>query len=325
MKINQVSRVKNGEQSTLNKLIAHILAKYPLFQHMEFSLEPFSYDAYPVLPDLSLASSVRDINAAAGTTQFAPTKAGDVQKAYAFEFEIDNAYLNDLNVGTTPEGLVRQIQARTLREAKKVAGDVLNDMINGSGATKYILGIKEFVKDVADASGQTSRFGLTQDQIHSSLVPANIQLDLSSEVGLRTFDELLMRTLADMEGDPILVMNAFMFARMGSIAKNLGQYGETVNSFGKPVSTYGNHTMVPLPMSIMPQTESDGTNADCSSIYPIVYDEASGVRYATNTGFQFTDFEFTEAKPSGKSRLEFIGNTKIENVASIKRISRIRL
>ncbi len=327
MKINQVSRASDDSQEILRKILAYLVGKYPLLQEMEFSLEPYSFDSYPVQENIGGSSSARAINSDAGSFAYSQVKGGGTQKAYSFELDIDIAYKNDLNVGTTSEGLIRQLQQQQLRLATKVAKDVLTDVISGDGIDKEILGLKTFIKDVADASGQGNHFGLSQEQIQSCLIQSPVQLTLNkeNEKVLREFDELLTSTLADVEGNPVLVMNSALFGRMNSIAKFLGQYGETVNSFGQKVTQYGNHKMVPVPLNLYPQNESDGTNSDCSSLFIVSYDEADGVRYATNTGFQFKDFDITEKKPSGKSRLDFIGNLKVENPASIRRVSRLRL
>jgi hypothetical protein len=309
------------------RILAFILKAFPIFSVIEFGIEPFSFDTYPVKEDVGdTDNSAREINAAAKNFVYDPAKGGGLQKAYAFEHLIDKAYLHDLDIGVkTAEGLRRQIENEQLRLAKKVASDILVDVFGGLGSDTTILGLKTLIKDVADASGQTSVFGLTQAQIHSSLVRIEKTLALDNDLVLRQFEEQLIIELAGMGGDPVMIMNNYMYARMTSIAKKLSLYGQTTTAFGNKVDLFGNYRMVPVPLKYLPQTETDGTANDLSSIYLVEYNEADGVRIATNSGFYFVDFENLETKPSGKSRLEFIGNHKLEDMKKIKRLARIGL
>jgi len=309
------------------RLLTNVLSLLKIFQVMVFSQEPFSFLTYPVKPDVGDAdNSARAINADAKKFTYAPTSGSGTQKAYSFEYEIDVAYLNDLNIGAiTNEGLKRQLQNEQLRLFLKLASDVLYDMFNGSGSAPNLLGLKTLIKDVADASGQTAIYGFTQDQIHSSLVRVGMTLDLNNLVQLRKFEELLTVKLAEMSGEPILVMNSFMYGRMTSIAKALNMLGSTLTEFGKPITTFGDYKMSPVPLKYLPQDETDGEATTLSSIYAIDYNEATGVRYATNTGFSFKDFDVIQDKPSGKTRADFIAELKVEDMKQIVRFSRLGL
>ena len=309
------------------RILAYILKAFPIFSVMEFGIEPFSFDTYPVKEDVGdTDNSARDINADAKNFVYDPSKGGGVQKAYAFEHLIDRAYVHDLEIGAkTAEGLKRQIENEQIRLAKKVANDILVDIFAGLGTDKTILGLKNLIKDTADASGQTSVFGLTQEQIYASLVRIEKRLALDNDLLLRQFEEQLIREIAEMGGDPVMVMNNWMFARMTSIAKKLNLYGQTKTAFGNSISLFGNTRMAPVALKYLPQTETDGTDTDLSSIFLIDYNEADGVRVATNSGFYFVDFKDLETKPSGKSRLEFVGNHKLEDMKKIKRLARIGL
>lgn len=325
MKINQVSSSSNAQEK-LNAMLAFILAQFKVFQIMEFALEPSTFSAYPVLADVSAApGSVRLVNAALESFVFAPNASSGSLKMYGFENKIDKLYLNDLKIGAkAPEGLRRQIETEQIRLAKKVAYDVLYDMINGDGTNGAIYGFKNLVKDVADESGQAAYLGLTTAQVHASLIQVAQRLDLTDKAALRAFEEILTRELADM-ASPALIMNNSMFARMTSVAKELGAYTVETNDFGKQIDKFGNIPMVPVPLAILPQDETDGASADLSSIYGVEFSEVDGFRYATNGGFDFTDFEWTETQPQGKGRFEFYGQTKIEDMKKFKRFSRIGL
>lgn len=326
MKINQVSRSSNAPD-VLRAILAFVMSAFPIFEVMEFGVEPFSYDVYPAKPDVGdTDNSAREINADAKNFVYEPTKGSGSQKAYAFEHLIDRAYLNDLDIGAVaPEGLVRQIRNEQLRLSKKVASDVLYDVFNGLGSDKTILGLRNLIKDVAASSGQSEYFGFTKTQIHESRIPVGITLDLDDEKLLRTFEETLIRELSGMSGTPILVMNNYLYARMATLAKQLKLYGQVTNVFGTKLDTFGPYPMAPVGTKYLPFDESDGTNNDCTSLFAVNYNEVDGLRLATNSGFYFTDFENLEEKPSGKSRLEFIGNHKIEDMRQVKRFTRIRL
>jgi len=323
MKINLASYGLNTD--TGKRLLAKALAEYPYLQVVEFSQDPFSFQTFPVKPPIGGDSSARAINDPATKYNYAPASGGGTQKAYSKEYEIDIAYKNDLNVGLTPDGLKRQLEAEQLRLFLKVVTDVIYDMFNGDGITTALLGFNNFIKDVADASGQTAIYGFTQDQIHSALKPVNMTLDLSNRVQLRLFEELLTSNLAEIGGSPILTMNTSMFGRMTSMAKELNVLGTITSDFGKPISTFGNTPMLPVSTDLMPNNETDGENTDLTSIYAIGFDDVTGVRYATNTGFAFQDFDIVQDTPAGKTRVDFIGNLKIEDMKKIRRFSRIKL
>ena len=325
MRIGQVSSSPNAADK-LAAIITFILAEFKLFQFLEFSLEPATFNSYPAKEDVGGDNSVREVNGALKSFVFSPSTGSGTQKAYGYENFIDQLYLNDLENGVaTPEGLRRQIENEQIRLAKKVAKEVLYDMINGDGTGGTIYGMKNLIKDTADETGQAEYLGITQAQLFASLVQVGMVLDLSSEVALRQFEEILMRELASMGGNPVLVMNNYLFARMTTVAKKLGVYGVSISDFGKPVDLFGNTPMIPVDLSIMPLNENDGEHANCTSLYAVEYNEADGFRYATNAGFRFVDFENLETKPSGKGRLEFYGETKLEDSKKIKRFSRIRL
>ncbi len=309
------------------RILAFILQAFPIFSQMEFGIEPFSFDTYPVKEDVGDSeNAARAINAEAKKFVYDPSKGGGTQKAYAFEHLIDKAYLHDLDIGArTPDGLRRQLENEQLRLAKKVARDILKDIFGGLGTDETILGFKNLIKDVDAATGQNSVFGLTQEQLHKSLVRIEQKLDLDDETALRTFEEKLIIEIAGMGGDPVLIMNNLVYARLTSIAKKLNLFGQVTNEFGVSVSTFGNTKMAPVPLEFLPQNETDGTKTNLSSIFIVDYNEADGVRVATNSGFHFVDFKDLEKKPSGKSRLEFIGNHKLEDAKKIKRLTRIEL
>ena len=325
MKIFQASY--GLDTDTGKALLAKVLTLFPIFQLMEFSQEPFSYSTYPAKPDVGdTDNAARAINADAKKFTYEPTAGSSTQRAYSFEYFIDAAYLADLKIGAiTNEGLRRQLQNEQLRLFIKLASDVLVDMMGGDGAAPRILGLKTFIKDTADETGQSAVFGFTQAQLFSSLVRVGMTLDLSNSVQLQKFVELLMANLAEMAGSPVLVMNSFMYARMTSIAKALHIYGTTLSDFGKPIDMFGNYKMAPVPLKYLPNDETDGENTTLTSIFAVDYDEATGVRYATNTGFAFKDFDIVSETPSGKTRADFVGNLKCEDVNQIRRFSRIKL
>jgi|GEM_PF-1523196 len=326
MNIYQASNASMGTDKG-KRILSFILQNFVIFQIMEFGIEPFDFTSYPVKEDVGDAdNSARAINAELKKFVYAPSKGGETQRAYGFEYDIDEVYLNDLELGNiTNEALRRRIENEQIRLAKKVGGDLLTDVFGGDGVSPKILGFKNMIKDVADSSGQSSFLGLTVDQIHASLVQVGLQLSLSDEATLRAYEETLTREISDMGGNPVLIMNNYMFARHTAIAKKLNLYGQVETAFGKTIDTFGNTKMIPVPLKYLPQTESDGTHNDCSSIFLAEYNEVDGLRVATNSGFKFTDFKELETKPSGKSRLTFTGNHKIEDMKKLKRLSRIRL
>jgi len=185
-----------------------------------------------------------------------------------------------------------------------------------------MLGISNFVKDAA-SGGQTASLGFTTTE--QAAMNSQVALQLNTTANQDAFLELLFKAIAGVPGSNALVCNANLAARLTTIAKRIGAAGESLNSYGVPVTTFNNVPIVALPTDAIPQTESDGTNSDCTSLYVTRFAEELGVAFNTNSGFLFQDFQDYQTEPQGVSRLQINLDLIVERTDALKRLSRIRL
>lgn len=316
MLVSQISNLSGRAAGLLAKMIA--LA--PIFRVAEFKLDPSTF----LVNKESLTTSgtaARPIGGAAQRDAQSPSTALAVLAAYTRELSIDEMYLADQNVGTSPKAL-KNISARKLNEfAVKMAEEIQDHMFIGTGADNQMLGCSVFCID-ADAVGQTARLGFTAAEIASMNKRVSMQLIPDNYAA---FLELLEKELAKVPGSNAIECNINLAARLTTMAREKHVYGQINDAYQGTLETILGRPIIPLPETSIPQTESDGINNDCTSLYIKRYAEELGMSYSTNNGFTFTDFPETEVKPNSVARMSFHIQLSPEKVNSMKRLSRIRL
>jgi len=196
-------------------------------------------------------------------------------------------------------------------------------MLIGAGATNQMLGLSNFVKD-SNAAGQTAALGFTTTEQASMLVNAG-SLAVNTTANENALVELIQSTMFQVPNANAILGSRNMIARLTSIAERRRMLGSMITEFGTLIMTFNGVPLVPLPVTALPTTESDGTNANCSSIYIARFAEEQGVCWITNSGFYFQDFQDAEVQPQGIARLQFFTNLSVERVDALRRISRIVL
>jgi len=317
MKISQVSLLSGRAAS----LLAKMLEIAPILQFAEFKLDPSSFLSFKD-SDTFTSTAVRAENAAVQKDNQVPVSAAIALALYGREIGIDDVRKLDRNVGQSPAGLRLFSDRRLAGLAVKLAQEIQDHILVGTGATNQMLGLSVFVKD-ATSGGQTSALGFTTTEL--AAMNSQLSLQINTTANQDTFIETLYKKIAEVPGANAILCNANLSARLSSMAKRVGAAGESMSSFGTPVMTFNNVPIVPLPTTALLQTESDGTNSDCCSAYVLRFAEELGVALSTNSGFYFQDFENSETYPQGKARLQFFLNLAVERVDAMRRISRIRL
>lgn len=317
MRIDQASYLTGRSAGILSK----ILEVTPLFQYAEFRKDPSEYGNIPDKSTFS-GSAARAEGSAAQKDAQVPTPAYKKLSIYEREITIDNLRKLDSRITGSPNGLKlfgdRQLNAL----AVKLAQEVQIEMIQGTDASNRMLGIGNFVKDAA-AGGQTAALGFTTAE--QAAMNVQIALQLNTTANQDTFVESLFKQLASVPGANAIICNANLGARLTTIAKRLGAAGETLNSFGIPVNTFNNVPICVVDTNTITQTESDGTNSDCTSMYIVRFAEELGVCFVSNSGFYFEDFPEDVQNPDMKARLGFYLNLAVERSDALRRLSRIRL
>ncbi len=317
MLVSQISQMSGRAQGLLAKMVNIA----PIFQHAQFRLDA-SESIHVADKDSFSGSSARAEGQNIQKDAQVPSTDTIKLALYGREISIDDVRKLDANVTGSPNGLRLYADRRLGGLAVKLAKEIQDHMLAGTGATNQMLGLSNFVKDAA-AAGQTATLGFTADEIAAMNVQAGLKLDTTANQD--AFMELLEKEIGNVPGANAILCNTNLAARLTTIAKRIGAAGETVNSFGVPVKTINNIPIVKLPVSAISQSESDGTNADNTSLYVVRFAEELGVAFNTNSGFYFQDFQDYETNPSGVARLQFFLNLAVDTTDALRRISRIRL
>ncbi|MBB5934568.1 major capsid protein [Streptomyces zagrosensis] len=132
------------------------------------------------------------------------------------------------------------------------------------------------------------------------------------------FFDLLDALVAQVPGltnaNGALYANRAVIAKIKSAARRIGGYEMVREALtGKYVATYNGIPLLDPGQTaagadILPQTETQGTAVDASSIYAVRFGQAEDDRAVTgltNGGIQVTDLGELESKPSYRTRIEF--------------------
>lgn len=130
-------------------------------------------------------------------------------------------------------------------------------------------------------------------------------------------------------GPDALYMNRSIRQKLQSSARRLTVFDQTTDSFGKTISTYNGIPLFDIGTKadgslIIPQTETQGTATNASSIYAVKFgqDEGDGgVTGLTNGGIQVKDLGEIDAKPVYRTRLEFFCGVALFSGSAVARLS----
>lgn len=145
------------------------------------------------------------------------------------------------------------------------------------------------------------------------------------------FFEWLDAEIEEIEGGPdVLFMNGTMKARLKTIRRNNMGTIQVADFYGKmmTVDTYGDVPIVNPKYKadatglIIPDNETEGSNNDCTSIYPVKFGEEMDVSIATNVGIDCRDLGQVGA--SFQTLCEMDADVVVLNKLAFKRLSGIR-
>lgn len=136
----------------------------------------------------------------------------------------------------------------------------------------------------------------------------------SNDEARHSFFDKLDELIAAVRGNvDALYMNRNVLFRIRSSARRLTMYDQTTDTFGKTIDLYNGIPLLDIGNDsdgnmIIPQTETQGTSSDTSSIYAVKFgqDESDGgVTGLTNGGVQVKDLGELDSKPAYRTRIEF--------------------
>jgi hypothetical protein len=126
-------------------------------------------------------------------------------------------------------------------------------------------------------------------------------------------DQLLAASSLGADDIGGLYMNSMILGKFKSAARRIGGWTQRIDDFGRSIDQYNGVDLLDAGKRadgtlILPQTETQGTNTVCSSIYAVRFgeDESDGaVTGLTNGGIQVDDLGQLETKPALRTRIEF--------------------
>lgn len=135
----------------------------------------------------------------------------------------------------------------------------------------------------------------------------------ANEAAQQAFLDKIDEAIAAVGQVDAMYMNAQVLARLKSSARRLHFYDQTTDDFGKTVSMYNGIPMIDIGTKadkspIIPQTETQGSSTNASSIYFVKFgqDESDGgVTGLTNGGIQVKNLGEIDSKPVFRTRIEF--------------------
>ncbi len=317
MKIDQVSKNLNFKSAGV---LAKVLEVSPLLQVAEFRLETSEFGNIPDKSSYS-GTAARAEGSTAQKDAQVPSPEYAKLAIYDREITVDNLRIQDQFVSGSA-GLTRFMDRQVSALALKTGNEVQVDMIQGTNANSRMLGLFNFIKDAA-SGGQTAALGFTAAE--QAAMNIQVSLQLNTTANQDAFVELLYKAIGQVPGANAIICNTNLGARLNTIGKRLGAAGETINSFGTRVPTFDGRPIITVDTNTITQTESDGTNNDCTSLAVCRFAEELGVCFATNSGFYYKDFPDDITTPNAKARVGFYLNLSVERADAFRRLSRIRL
>lgn len=202
--------------------------------------------------------------------------------------------------------------------------------LTGQRATQTALKTKALALGFADAfiNGDSSANPLSFDGLKTRLTGS--QVIAAGENGLpiigasdddrQTFFDALDALIAAVQGGAdALLMNQQIKGKIKSAARRLGGWEMGRDEFGIPIETYNGVRLYdagvnPAGAPIIPQTETQGTATDASSIYAVKWSDGEGdpgVAGLWNGGVMVDDLGLLQEKPVYRTRIELYASIAV--------------
>lgn len=327
-----VSRT-NGSQRGADA-VGILLTNSPLLNFLDaysgFELDATDFDWRPVIESASLAS--RAVGGAWSATDVTPaSKQTASLKIQGSRVDVDVSHLADAAIGTRdiPVWFDKMLKKELINFAKSYE----IQLMLGTGISTAFKGLATILDGSTALPGYTGVYRVTNAANYSvDTTPKSLDISLGATnyaKNIKGLLECLYQSFADMDQGPGMgiLLNAAMYARMQTIARNEHILGEDRTLFGVPVSTFNGIPMIPLTAGAILSTEEDDTATPLevtTSIYIMSPGEMRS-SLVTNSGLEYWEYPFMQAKESGSEKWEVRAAWKIEEPKSVLRIRNIKL
>lgn len=327
-----VSRT-NGFQRG-NDAIGILLTNSPLLNFLDsfsgFEKDGTAFDWRPVVEAASLAS--RAVGGSWSATNLTPaSKQTGALTIQGSRVDVDVSHLADRDLGITdiPVWFEKQLKKELINFAKSYE----IQLMIGTGISTAFKGLTTILDGSTALPGYSGVYRVTNAANYSvDTTPKSLDITLGATnytKNIKGLLECLYQSFADLDrgAGMGMLMNAAMYARLQTIARNEHILGEDRNLFGVPVSTFNGIPMIPLTSGAILSTEDDDTTTPLevtTSLYLMSPGEMRS-SLVTNSGLEYWEYDFMQAKESGSEKWEIRAAWKIEEPKSVLRIRNIKI
>lgn len=325
-RLSALSSLGDGDRG--GAALTRILEASPLIRFLDeqnaFELDTHDFDYRP--DDGTTTVKTRALGGSySGSTQTPATKQTGELAIHGDQLDIDVSHVADDRRGQRDlNGWIDTRLARMIRswakgfEAKLIYGD------HTAGPPAEIKGLNR----IFDGSTNLPGFGITGVvDAASALSGSPDSFDLSTATNYDAFLELLMNTVAQVEGATGIACNKETYARLSTIAREKHIRGEARDRFGNPITTFDGINLIKVLDGTLTNTEPDNAGTpvnETTSLYILAPGEQK-LSVVTNSGLEFDEKLHLESKESSRIRWEMRGQWKIEEKNAARRIRNIKV
>lgn len=195
--------------------------------------------------------------------------------------------------------------ARINNAAKDVAEGLVNELFSGAGP----------------GSDELTGFINLVDNAYSLAIDTNGTDIRANEA---KFIEFIDQNIFDFGAD-LFSMNGQIYAFMVNLARRMHALNWEKNEFGTRVAYWDNVPFFPVSSTAIPNTETQGTNSDCTSLYAVKVGEMEDVTIHSTVGVDVTDYEAAPGTVTEKAMVEFYGQNIMYNQDAVLQLKGLRL
>ncbi|MEU6449604.1 major capsid protein [Streptomyces sp. NPDC046979] len=258
----------------------------------------WAYNEEATLPGVAF----RDVNEAYTESTGTLNTKTETLKIFGGDADVDRF------IEQTRGNLASQRATQTALKIKALRLGFQTAFINGDSSVnaKSFDGLKKRL-----VGSQVLDAGTNGLPVFTAASPANSAQDF--------FDALDALIAAVPGGANALYMNAGTKARIKSAARRLGSWEQQRTDFGKSIDTYNGVALLDMGNdasgnAILPQTETQGSNSDASSIYAVRWSSGEGdvgVLGLWNGGVMVDDLGMLQSMPVYRTRIELYGSVAV--------------
>jgi len=243
---------------------------------------------------------------------------------YGDRIDIDISDIRDAMEGR--RSIDSWLDKRITRDVRNWVKMFENELFEGDGTGDKIVGLAKLL-DGTTLPGFSTETAVINAVSALSTSPNSLDISSGNDANQKAFLESLMEWIREVENPSALYMNRSLYGRMTTLAHEHHIRGEARDQFGNPVPTFDGVPMVPmLDGSIKNDEPDDATSPvdETTSLYIVSPAEAS-FSLVTNSGLEWDEKDWQEAKESAYYKWELRSNWKIEEKDSLRRVRNIKL